>query len=1272
MTAPVTLTFDNVPLTDGGTYNLGGSERTFDAWTIRLLDVGGVIVPDVGANASYLDVTSLSADTDLAGTGDNALIVRGYFGIAYAASFSSTSGAEFWLESFQIQGWGMAPAARVVGYRDGAQILMQDIDISAATQTVSLLGDGWKYIDEFRIVQRDGTTADIMFFIDDIDVKAAVLPNAAPTATNLTHVINYFEDPGTSVALDDIVVSDADAGDVITATLTLSNAAAGSLTTGTFGSATSTYNAGTGVWTVTGSVANVNAALAAVAFNPSANWDQDVTIATRIRDAAGTGPADGTITLDVTPVNDAPTLTITGNNPTYTENGAAVDLFSGVSISTVEAGQTITGLTLTVSNLADGANEILHVDGTDIALTNGTSGATAGNAVVYSVSVSGGTATVTLSSAGLSVATTEALIDGMSYRNGSDAPSTSSRVISLTSITDSGGTADGGVDTTSLSVASTVSVISVNDAPTLSGGPYSLAGTDEDTASSGTLVSAILAGLTYGDVDGPASGIALTGSTGNGTWQYSTDGLTWNLVGTISSAAALLLSASSQLRYVPDGANGEAPTLTFRAWDQAGGSASTNVTRSLADTTSNGGSTPFSTGTAQAGLTVLSVNDAPVLTPTAPVLTGLHASDIANGGQTVASMVGHSITDVDNGALEGIAITGLTSGNGTWQYSLNGTAWTDIGVVASSSALLLGANHHVRFVPDGSSSTGASLTYRAWDQTSGVAGDKFDATIAGGASAFSSATDSATIAVNGVPSVVGVTAVTSNGSYKAGDTITISVVFSEAITVTGAPQLTLETGAVDRVASFTSASANSINFLYTVQAGDEAADLDYFSATALSLNGGTITNAGGGNALLTLAEPGAAGSLGHASNIVIDTAAPTITSVDLPANKTYGTGQALDFVVKLSEAVTVSGAPRIGLTLDTGGTVFADYLSGSNTGELTFRFTVTAGLKDADGIALDADLDLNGGTLADAAGNVLTGLGLGGLITTGILIDTTATGGGGNGGNGGGGNGGGNKTTTPTAADVIVVAPSPDGTPVTVTGSDGIDEVHINGSVVLGAGLENAVLIGLGDFTVEGNALDNIIYGNAGNTTIVASAGNDFIDGGFGRNTVVFDGPAADFSVRMVGGIAEVTRLATGDVTTIANVSMLQFSDGDQALFATGQYLVAGFYEAFLGRALDQAGFEYWMSESLAGQGPFEMVQHFVNSPEFLERTASFSPQELIETLYSTFLQRPGETAGQAYWAAAIEGGMSYGDVAANFVLSLEVGLRIDELLNRNDWLGIV
>ena len=143
--------------------------------------------------------------------------------------------------------------------------------------------------------------------------------NDAPTATNLTQT-KAFAEGAASVALDDIVASDPDTGDTITASLTLANPAAGALTT----SGAATYNAAAGIWTITGAVVDVNAALAAVAFVPAAGSGLDTTITTRIRDAANTGPADGTITLDAMPVNDAPVLGELPAAITVVENSTAV------------------------------------------------------------------------------------------------------------------------------------------------------------------------------------------------------------------------------------------------------------------------------------------------------------------------------------------------------------------------------------------------------------------------------------------------------------------------------------------------------------------------------------------------------------------------------------------------------------------------------------------------------------------------------------------------------------------------------------------------------------------------------------------------------------------------------------------------------------------------------------------------------------------------------------------------------------------------------------
>ena len=106
--------------------------------------------------------------------------------------------------------------------------------------------------------------------------------------------------------LSNIVITDGDSA-TVTATLTLSDPAAGSLTTATAGSVTSTYDSATGLWTASGAVASVNTLLADVTFNPAPNYDANFTIATSVSD--GTTTLTGSKTMTGTPVNDAPTLT---------------------------------------------------------------------------------------------------------------------------------------------------------------------------------------------------------------------------------------------------------------------------------------------------------------------------------------------------------------------------------------------------------------------------------------------------------------------------------------------------------------------------------------------------------------------------------------------------------------------------------------------------------------------------------------------------------------------------------------------------------------------------------------------------------------------------------------------------------------------------------------------------------------------------------------------------------------------------------------------------
>ncbi len=147
----------------------------------------------------------------------------------------------------------------------------------------------------------------------------------------------------------------------MTVTLTLSDSAAGSLNTATSGAVTSTYNAGTGVWSASGAITDVNALLAALTFTPSLNYNSDFTIATSVDDGVAP-PITGIKNMTATAVNDAPVLV--NNTLTITEGGSVI--LSSSEISASDADNATGSLTFAVSGVAGGQFELLSNPGVAI------------------------------------------------------------------------------------------------------------------------------------------------------------------------------------------------------------------------------------------------------------------------------------------------------------------------------------------------------------------------------------------------------------------------------------------------------------------------------------------------------------------------------------------------------------------------------------------------------------------------------------------------------------------------------------------------------------------------------------------------------------------------------------------------------------------------------------------------------------------------------------------------------------------------------------------
>jgi hypothetical protein len=79
---------------------------------------------------------------------------------------------------------------------------------------------------------------------------------------------------------------------------------------------------------------------------------------------------------------------------------------------------------------------------------------------------------------------------------------------------------------------------------------------------------------------------------------------------------------------------------------------------------------------------------------------------------------------------------------------------------------------------------------------------KSTASNSAGTSSQSAASLAVTPSGTVIPSITNVTSSATNGSYKVGDVISVQVIFTEAVTVSGTPQLTLETGSTDRVLNY--------------------------------------------------------------------------------------------------------------------------------------------------------------------------------------------------------------------------------------------------------------------------------------------------------------------------------------------------------------------------------------------------------------------------------------------------------------------------------------
>ncbi|MFJ5485606.1 putative Ig domain-containing protein, partial [Pectobacterium actinidiae] len=444
------------------------------------IQLGSLTLDSDTANARATDLATLGAA--LTDSGD--LLI-------YGCDVAQDSGQSFVTLLAQLTGADVAASSDTTG----ASVLGGDWSLenhSGDIETSALQIDGYRHT-----LDVSGTTVD--FLIDGFAYSTGTVGSS----------VELFLDGGLAVD-DSSWYADIDpVNSTITMTLRNGIFASDGLTTFDF-----TFSGGT-LLAIT-SITKDNAATTSAADFSATVTGTDNTITFHVNTNMTSG--DGVLVWHFTstnsgqPTDTVPTATGSGTNPTYTENGTAVGLFTGVSVDTQDSGQTFTNATLTVSNVA-GSTEYLTLHGINVALSNGNSVSLGSGYGSASVSVSGGIATVSISGATLSNSDMGSLLSGITYGNSSDNPGNATRTVTLTQLTDSGTSNN----TVAPNISSAITVVPVNDAPT----DITLSNTvfGQSLGSNGTIAS-----LSATDVDSNSFTYSLvsgSGSTDNALFTLS-------------------------------------------------------------------------------------------------------------------------------------------------------------------------------------------------------------------------------------------------------------------------------------------------------------------------------------------------------------------------------------------------------------------------------------------------------------------------------------------------------------------------------------------------------------------------------------------------------------------------------------------------------------------------------------------------------------------------------------------------------------------------------
>jgi hypothetical protein len=913
---------------------------------------GGTLdfAPGVGQTLTVSDVIGDSTGVGMAPSGADALLINGLGTVELDAANSFTGGTTIASGTLILKsptaegsgkidfaygaiallevGAGDLPGNVISGFLPGVTIDLQGIGL--ATAATLLAGDTLAVTGGTIPVLLTLDTAQIFtgesFFTQSDGnggtlVKAQTVQNDHPPSIEGAPATVNGDDHTALAPLAGVIVSDLDTGQTDTATVTLSSLANGSLSN--YGSGS--FNAATGVYTVAGSAAAVSAALEGLVFTPvDHEVAPGVTVATGFALAVTDGLMDAAASdnVVVTALNDAPVITGGG---TWLDGyfTVPIELFGGVAITDPDFAAFET-LTITFGNEAG-------LSPTDSNGTLAGTGVTQIGVGTYVITGTPGQVTAELDASQFTplASTTPGFVItdvALSVYDGIAAPVGTGWTALSAGLPIFTGTQGGQTVPVNATIDPFASV-TVTDSPGLNIEGFSI--TLENAGGAST------------DTNGTLSGAGWT-HVGTGVYALTIQNTT------SGDAPSLVTTELDALVFTPNAAAGSTTTtFVLSAFDGAttsdnydttvtstapinakvtvslatdsGASASDGVTKysSLVGTAGAGALISLSEGATVLGTTTAGLAGTWSFTPTLP--DGVHtitASETTTGGRSATASLTFTLDTTPPSMSEAlVADTGISS--------------TDL--ITSNPALTgQGDPNAVVTLAEGSTRLGSATANAAgvWQFTpTGLPQGSNTITASETDLAGNTGTAALTFTLETVaPTVTSVTASPATAVLGIGQTATLTLNMSSAATVSGTPVLTLNDGGTATYVS--GAGTSSLNFLYTVAAGQDTPDL-----TITGVTGGLgIADLAGNTANLAGAVANPAGTLG------VDTYVITSVTDSAPSND-VNSGKKVTITLHTNVAATVKGGPI--LSLNDGGS--ANYMSGSGSTSLVFSTTIKAG-----------------------------------------------------------------------------------------------------------------------------------------------------------------------------------------------------------------------------------------------------------------------------------------------------------------------------------------